>query len=406
MPTATQLCVCYFVTGFPHPSETFIADEAQSLRDMGARVFIVHLYAGDVEVVHPTSANLLADGIVRRVPRLTIGGLLRGVLTLLRERPLQTLSGLRSMAAMSHRRTLLKAIPVAAWCITEGVEFLHAHFADSNWAFAHAVAHWTRLPVGVTTHRYDLLDAPLGVERAARLFEHTQVVVTVSEWNRRYLAERFDVPSARTRVVHCGVDVDEFSFVDRSRQSSETPLRLLSVGRLVPVKGHAILLQALARARAAQANLCLAIVGGGPLEAALREQANSLGLDDVVTFHGTQPRPVVLEQLERCDVFVLPSLSEGIPVACMEAMATGAVVVASDVNGLPELISDGTTGRLVKASDIDSLADALIWAYEHRDQLPAMGHAAREWIIRHFNRAEVSRELLRLMSPVGVPEAR
>ena len=114
------------------------------------------------------------------------------------------------------------------------------------------------------------------------------------------------------------------------------PVRLLCVARLAPVKGHRYLLRALARLREAGLECELTLAGDGPERDALERQAAELGLADAVRFLGFQRQTEIRTLYRWCDLMVLPSLSEGIPISLMEAMACGRPVVATTVRGVPQ----------------------------------------------------------------------
>ncbi len=212
------------------------------------------------------------------------------------------------------------------------------------------------------------------------------------------MQRHFRLKEASIHVVHCGVDLASFPYRPAPPRAAGDPLRLVNVARLAPVKGHAVLLHALALAKAQGMDATLEIVGDGPLRADLESLSTRLGLKGSVHFHGVQPQSFVRKCLLRNDVFVLPSFAEGIPVACMEAMATGPVLIASRINGLPELVEDGRTGLLVPADDAEALAKALRWVESHYDELPLLSHAARARVEAEFSRPRSTETLLNLMS--------
>jgi colanic acid/amylovoran biosynthesis glycosyltransferase len=131
----------------------------------------------------------------------------------------------------------------------------------------------------------------------------------------------------------------------------------LCVASFQDYKGHAVLLEALARHGHGLEGLSLTLVGQGPLEAQVRRQVAALGLTGRVRFTGALREQEVLDELMAADLFVLPSIvsarrfTEGIPVALMEAMACGLPVVATEVSGVPELLRDGDTGLLARPAD-------------------------------------------------------
>jgi glycosyltransferase involved in cell wall biosynthesis len=130
-----------------------------------------------------------------------------------------------------------------------------------------------------------------------------------------------------------------------------------TVGNFTAKKDHATLLAATARLTGAHPGLRLVLVGSGPLEAELRARADELGLDGTVLFAGS--RDDVFDLLPALDVFTLSSRFEGLPIALLEAMASGVPPVATRVGGIPEVVTDGEDGTLLAPGDPGALAAAL-----------------------------------------------
>lgn len=177
--------------------------------------------------------------------------------------------------------------------------------------------------------------------------------------------------TARTRlrlagqpvVVENGVDLERAVGAgtrERLRAEwgvDETEVLAITVGRLEPIKNHMLLLESLARARRDGARLALIMLGEGALEAQLRAAVARLGLGEHVHFGGF--RSDVSDCLAAADLFVLPSLSEGLPLSLLEAMASGKAIVASSVGGIPSALGEPAAGILVPAGDGEALTAAL-----------------------------------------------
>ncbi len=157
---------------------------------------------------------------------------------------------------------------------------------------------------------------------------------------------------------------------------------LTHVGRFAPPKNHALLIEAFAQVRS-DAPLYLLLVGGGELENAVREQVAALGLQERVRFLGV--RADVADILRASDVFVLSSRVEGNPMSVMEAMAAGLPVVSTAVGGVPELVREGVTGLLVPSEDAGALAQAMQALVDDPVRRQAMGAAARQHAVAHFD---------------------
>jgi glycosyltransferase involved in cell wall biosynthesis len=157
---------------------------------------------------------------------------------------------------------------------------------------------------------------------------------------------------------------------------------LTHVGRFAPPKNHALLIEAFAQVRT-HTPLYLLLVGGGELEDAVRQQVVELGLQERVRFLGV--RADVPAILNASDLFVLSSRWEGNPMSVMEAMAAGLPVVSTAVGGVPELVREGETGLLVPSGDAAALARALQALVDDPARREAMGKAARQHAITHFD---------------------
>jgi len=212
--------------------------------------------------------------------------------------------------------------------------------------------------------------------------------VTVSFDLRRWLIEIVGLPEWKILTIHNGVDTTRFS--DNGWEAGRRALGLAreavavgTVGRLDPVKDQMSLLNAFASVADGPPPRILMIVGDGPCRASLETRACRPDLAGRVRFFGERGDvPVLLRGL---NVFVLPSIAEGISNTLLEAMATGLPVVATRTGGNPELIEDGMTGTLVPVGDPDAMAGA-IEAYVRDPHLRARhGQAARRRAVERFD---------------------
>jgi glycosyltransferase involved in cell wall biosynthesis len=203
--------------------------------------------------------------------------------------------------------------------------------------------------------------------RAARRFGN---VICVSDALRAHVTEEIGIPPSTTRTIANGVAVPPLA----PRPSAAPGVaRLISVGRLAAVKNFGMLIRAFAGLAARWPKLELSIVGDGPERPGLETLAKQLGLADMVKFLGF--RSDVDALLAQSHVFVLTSLSEGIPMAILEAMKSGLPVVATRVGGVPATVEDGVTGTLVDSGDERALTRALAALIEHPASAAAMGAA-------------------------------
>lgn len=238
-----------------------------------------------------------------------------------------------------------------------------------------------------SNRRYNLL------RRAARLV--VQRYIAVSQDLQQWLLTTVGVPAARVSQIYNGVDRQRFrpaAGVDRRRPMPsgflpDDAVVVGTVGRLAEVKNQLSLLRAVHLVLQAhpglRARLRVVVVGDGPLAARIAQAVTELGLGDVVWLPGD--RHDIPELLQSMDVFVLPSLGEGISNTVLEAMASALPVIATRVGGNPELVRDGWNGRLVPVADDAALAGAIGELALGRDGRLAMGAHALERVQSSFD---------------------
>jgi glycosyltransferase involved in cell wall biosynthesis len=161
------------------------------------------------------------------------------------------------------------------------------------------------------------------------------------------------------------------------------PLYIGTVGNLRPVKNQILLLQAAHQVCATHPQVRVIIIGDGPLREQLACTAEALGIQKQVRFLGA--RADIPELLNALDIFVLPSLSEGLPMSVLEAMACGLPVVATRVGGLPEVVVHEHTGLLVASQDAQQLAAALNRLVQQEDTRLSLGRQGRTRVMKHFS---------------------
>jgi glycosyltransferase involved in cell wall biosynthesis len=216
-------------------------------------------------------------------------------------------------------------------------------------------------------------------------------VIAVSEAARDFLVRVKGYPPGRVVVVPNGRDLTALR-PGGARLAVRKELGLdvgapvvAAVGRLEAQKGHAYLLAAWPAVRAQAPGARLLVVGDGSLRAALERQARALGIADSVLFTGF--RDDVPRLLEAADVLALPSLYEGLPLTAIEAAAMARPVVATAVDGTPEVVRHGATGLLVPPADPRALAEALATLLRDPDRAAALGRRGRAWVLERFGLA-------------------
>lgn len=275
---------------------------------------------------------------------------------------------------------------------SQRVDLIHAHEFRAN-VYGAIVAKLCGVPLVGTVHGKNYYPDQVKRRMAYRWVSKTATMVAVSEDLRLFLQDRVGVPRDRITRIYNGVDMPErlsregvAQFrCDLGIQPSEFAIGI--VGSLYPVKGHRHLFDAFRSVLKLQPKTKLLVVGQGDLEPSLKQQAFDLGIDHAVSFLGL--RNDVPNILAALDLFVLPSLSEGLSVALLEAMSTGVPVVASRVGGNPEIVQDGQTGLLVSPENAQELADRILEMITHREKAKLFGERGRERVSQNFTTARM-----------------
>lgn len=407
--------IAYMVSRYPFVSHVFILREVEALRRAGVAIDTFTVRRPDRTDLR-SEADREADATTFAILPAPLGDLVASHLRALVTRPRSYLSALRTAVTLrgpGSRAGLWQLFyfgeAARLWneCRSRGIHHIHAHHANvaSDVALLAARIGGPRWSWSFTMHGstefFDVREHRLA-EKTAR----ARFVVCVSDHGRSQLMTHVGPAHwEKLRVIHCGIDPDRFPLVDRRERSGE--LELLTVGRLVPVKGQQLLIEALAAQAAHGLRLTLTIVGDGPSLADLQALAAHHGIAERVRFAGAVGQQEIGGYYERADAFVLPSFAEGIPVVLMEAMATGMPVIASRITGIPELVDDGRSGLLVTPGRLDqlvrALADLAALGAERRHAIGTAGHAK---VVAEFSIDGAARRLKATFAEFGrAPDA-
>lgn len=393
------------VSEFPKLTETFAYRNAVEYERLGHQVRIFHIKRfRKGEIVHdfmrglvgrsftfgyasPAALGALAQEAATAPLRLA--RLLGRILRAYRKEPL------RGLAVLSY---LPKALALGRWCRREGIDHINAEFAGHPATAAWIAAGVADIPFSFSAHAHDIfVSQALLVEKA----QAATFVRTISRFNIAFLERLPGFPAGKLRLVRCGVTRDRLNPAG-PLTPGKGPLRILYVGSLDARKGVGHLIDALA-ALPPELGWQARIVGGGALARDLTAQAEALGLARRVRFDGPQTAEEVQRAFRNAHVAVVPSVvgregrTEGIPVVAMEALAQGLPLIASALSGIPELVEDGVTGRLLPPSDAAVIARAITEIAADWPAAVAMGARGRDRIAAEYVVETNARALLDLM---------
>lgn len=380
--------VAYIANEFPSPLEPYVMDEIRELRNRAVRVICCSGKRARLGGLSTEESGFwdethylqpLSDAqLVRAMKRLASErSLLSQVLKpILGELPRSPVQRLRSLG-----HTLLGAA-LADHLAQHKIDHIHAHHGYFASWMALVAARLLGIEFSFTLHGSDLL---VHRDLLAAKLAACKFCVTVSDFNRDYILRHYpSTPPWKVLVQRLGVDrtlPTQLPHLDRP-----TRFCLLAVGRLHPVKNYPFLLQACAALREQGVDLLCWIAGDGPERPKLERLIKSLKLGDCVLLLGHVARSDLSSYYRHADLVVLTSLSEGLPVVLMEAMAHGRLVLAPSITGIPELVEHRRNGFLYVQGSLTDFVGMARWILDHHSLLADVGRAAAETIACSYDR--------------------
>jgi teichuronic acid biosynthesis glycosyltransferase TuaC len=278
------------------------------------------------------------------------------------------------------------------------IDLMHAHAPLPCGHAAMLLSHELRIPYVVSVHGLDAFSTGQRSGRSAqwcrrisqRVYRSSRRVICISE---RVREEVLAGTSARTSVVYNGVDPELFS---PGAEPASREYKILSVGNLIPTKGHDLLIRATASLTAEFPTLSLDIIGQGPERARLESLTRELHIAERVKFLGNCRRRDVAAAMKACTLFALLSRYEGLGCVYLEAMSSGKAVIGCRGQGIAEVIRHGSNGFLVGPESERELTLALSMLLRDENLRRNLGTAARDTILERFTLAEQAARLARI----------
>jgi glycosyltransferase involved in cell wall biosynthesis len=401
--------VAYLVARYPAVSQTFVLGEVLGVRRNGLEVHTFAIRRAPPEEVLSTADREAFESTYSILP-VRPWHLVRAHARALLRDPrayVSALWGALRLGGLDLRALLWQlfyfgeAMVVWDQCDRRSVHHLHVHFPNVAADVAMIVSRyggdaWSfSLTLHGPTELYDVV-----AHHLAEKVRQARFAICISHYMRSQLMTlvgREHWPMLH--VLRCGVDTERFS-PSPARPEGATST-VLAVGRLDARKGHAFLVEALARLAEKGTDARVVIVGEGPERPALERLARDLGVGDRLSLPGAVGQDEITSWFADADIFCLPSLAEGVPIVLMEAMACGLPVVAPRIMGIPELVEDGRSGSLVTAGRADELATALARQLADPEARRRMGAAGRERVLAEFEVGECTRRVAELMKTVA-----
>jgi glycosyltransferase involved in cell wall biosynthesis len=412
--------LAYVFERFPSFTQTFCVREILELERQGLRplVFSIrdtrleeesqkHFPPDLYERVHFLPQG---DELVEEVKRLKAEGKLPQSVVL-------TLRHWNDHGDRADKRRVHEAAYIGVKLQEAGVRHAHSHFAGIGARTCWWLKFFYDISYSFTGHANDLFCKTDFEITLAKLMRDSCLVVTVSDYTVRNLQERFPESAGKVKRVYNGLNLEPFRAAGQRRdeQAVWSGERLIfTVGRLIEKKGFDDLVRACALMRKdGVRDFRCVIVGDGPLENELRELIHANEVEDWVELAGPKSQDEIIAYLERAAIFALPCVTEkdggkdNLPTVIMEAMGARVPCVSTILAGVPEMVIDGETGRLVAERQPEDFARAMAEVLADQERAMAMGKAgelravelfAKEVTAKQMRRLQVARGLVRFDS--------
>lgn len=395
--------IAYVVSMFPCWSETFILNELVEHDKAKIDLQIYSLKKSSEKMIHTEALPFL----VKTVYPLQLFNPLLWImhLFLVVSKPGKYFSILRLLLKAEYNDPAVKMKSMVVFFLSpafinnaqkRGIDHLHAHFATYPALLAWIVSSFCDTSFSVTAHAHDIY---INQDILHLIRKRVSKVFTISQFNKTFISENVGTDiETKTEVLHCGINVKQYSFRDKPYQV-DGKLQILSIGRLSGIKGFPWLFKALALLRDEEFPFHCNIIGDGPLRDSLQEQVRELKLEQFVSFLGSRKAEEIPGFFKTTDIFVLSCSRDkleghdGIPLVFMEAMAQGIPVVGTKLSGIPELIRHGKTGLCANVDDPESIKKNLVYLLEHPEEAEEMRYAARKLVENDFNIKTVAARL-------------
>ena len=392
-----MISIVYLVSQYPTFNHTFVLREIRALRTHGFTVKTISIRSPDRTREQLTDEEREEAEATLYVLPSGLGGFLSAHLGSLLRRPLGYLGGLMMALRLAglnlsripaHLIAFAEAVVIGSWIARTGIAHVHTHFSSNAALLA---VRMFPLTFSMTIHGPEEFNDVVGFHLAEKI-ARSRFACSISNFGRSQML-RASPWEQWGKIESCYLGVDPTIFAPRPERQSPDPYRILSVGRLAPVKAHHVLIEAVAMLIGQGRRVELWLAGEGPERGSLERHVQARGLREAVHFTGALAQPEVRALYQETDCFAMASFAEGVPVVLMEAMAMEIPCVATWVMGVPELIRHEVDGLLVPPSDTVALAQQIARLMDDRALSVRLGKAGRSRVVDCFNLEKNSSQL-------------
>lgn len=388
--------IAFIVGTFPALSETFVLNQITGLLDRDHEIDIYANRRGETSKMHPEikDYNLLERTYYlsdSKVPRNKFVRIIKAIgisLMGFSKNPKIIIRALNFFRYGKEAFSLTLIYKISPFLGKGTYDIIHCHYGLNG----NIGARLKRLGFqGKLVTMFHGCDIRLGIERGGniyhQLFESGDRFLAISDYNYENLI-RFGANPQKIIFHPVGIDVNKFPF-----QWQATPIKrlnsiiILTVARLVKEKGLQYGIRAISKLLKEHPKLHVKyrIIGSGQLEKKLKKQVDELDLVEIVSFLGSLGQEKVIREMQKANIFLLPSVAEALPMVLMEAQAIGLPIVSTNVGSVSEAVIDKKSGFLVPKRDVDSLTEKLEYLIAHPEIWPEMGRAGRKYVEKHYD---------------------
>ncbi len=397
-----KLRVAMVVGTFPVLSETFVLNQINWLLDHGYHVDIYPFNKSSEKQLHPDliKYDLMQNTTyIVRAPQNKIKAVLKFIGVLARLLVLFPKETLKLLNVRKYGKKVFDNVFKARYFLGKKYDVIHCHFGPMGRQLAFLKDILPQVKLITQFHGYDVSSYVLknGENAYDELFAKGDCFLPVSDYFKNKL-ESWHCPSDKTRILYCGVYLNQFQYRENPFQFDQK-VNLLYLGRLVEKKGVEYVIEAVARLNVRFPQLRCLIVGDGDRRQGLEEQVKRLSLEKMIEFAGSVDSVQARKYFEQADLFVSPSITsergdeEGLVVTIKEAMATGVPVISTNHASIPEMIVDGFNGFLVPEKDFSSIAEKISYLIYNPELCRNFAQRSRRLMEEKFDQRILNEEL-------------
>jgi glycosyltransferase involved in cell wall biosynthesis len=376
--------ILYLVNQYPKVSHTFIRREILALEEQGHEVERVAMRSDEPsEMSQIDKSEFSKTHYVLQQPKID---LIKQLFITLTSEPKLFFKALKVMGKMYwaskqsfliHLIYLVESCNVVAVCKAKNVEHIHAHFGTNPAEVAMYTSILSGVPYSFTVHGPEEFDKPLILNLNQKV-KYAHKVIAITNYCKSQLFRWSDYKDwDKVKIVHCALESDFFDRDALTNGKNNDVFQFLCIGRLCEQKGQLLLLQAFSKFIELGNKGFLTLAGDGEMRRDVEQFIEKNKLNDHVKITGWVDSNQIKTMLSNSHAMLLPSFAEGLPVAIMEAMATGVPVISTAIAGIPELVKHNETGFLVAPGSVDELQLALSsFVSLDTDTLNRIKHAA------------------------------